>query len=116
MLFFFLSFFPFYSYDGLSASRCVPQPVSGIIIKHLYTMIILNTVIARLANYSASLFPMYLLNHCHVQFFFLFFGKTMETFSAFCLRESAESPLFAVCPCPSERPSFVLAIIEIPLI
>lgn len=105
MLFFSSSFFPFHSCDGLSASRCVPQPVSGIIIEHLYTMIILNTVIARLANYSASLFPMYLLNHCHVQFFFFFLqkqwklsplfvcGKVLSRHFLLCARARASGPL-----------------------
>lgn len=77
-------------------------------------MIILNTVIAWLVNYCTHYFPCIFWIIAMLSFFFP--SKTMETFSVFCLEESAESSLLAFSPCPSRQPSFVLAIIEIPLI
>lgn len=85
------------SFD-LSSSRFM-LPVNGII-KHLYMMIILNTVGAWLANYSTHYFPCIF----WIIAMFSFFSKTMETFSIFCLGESAESPLFAVHHAPASSP------------
>lgn len=76
-------------------------------------MIVLNTVIAWLVNYCTHYFPCIFWIIAMLGFFSF---KKQWKLSVFCLEESAESPLLAFSPCPCRQPSFVLAIIEIPLI
>lgn len=70
-----------------------------------------NTVIAWLANYNTHYFP------CIFWIIAMFsFPKTKETFLVFLFGRKCWMVTFCFAPCPSKQYSFVLAIIEIPLI
>lgn len=90
----------------VSAGR-FQQPVNGII-KHLYMMIAFKMLLLLYSAITAPIISlMYLLNHCHVQFFFSLETKTIETFFCFffCLVTGGLKcwiATFCFAPCPSE--------------
>lgn len=104
----------------VSAGR-FQQPVNGII-KHLYTMIAFKMPLLLYSAITALIIShMYLLNHCHVQFFSSLNKNNRNFFSFFFLFGDGGVKVlirhFLLCAVPERaRPSFVLAIIEIPLI
>lgn len=69
--------------------------VNGII-KHLYTMIVLNAVVAPLGNYCTHYFTHVSFESLPCSVFFFFKQKQWKLSPFFCLGESAESSLFAV--------------------
>lgn len=121
----FLSFFSLSrKHQILCTCKKTKQFLSFIFTQHVFwwrvrlllkaSMIVLNTVIAWLVNYCTHYFPCIFWIIVMLSFFFPF--KKQWKLSVFYLEESAESPLLAFSPCPSRQLSFVLAIIEIPLI